>query len=426
LRRFSLTIFLLVALFVVGGLAIARLLGEPSLARAAYSPTLSEDPATAQWQALLLVLGIGFILFNIIGIALTLAIVMPRFTRMLRAAEASSAVEAPARSAGPRTTAKQEHDIPLSSERSAAIFWIVVVLIVVGFQVLRLWGQPLGYLPGLGEMLNMPLFRLPGEQIEGLPPFIAGPGDFVTAFHIFVAVLGAAIVTTLIAGFLLARGVGMLSHTMETAGQRPPTLPDRLIPAIEARIARLRTPRPATRRIASNPVNNILMGINVLLLLTIAGIVAFYVVPSYSGVAAVDNALEATRMAALATATPQGGAVVPEGTGMTRIEALQAEFDALPAGNVSAGQQTFSASGCVACHSLSAGVTLVGPSLADMGQTAPTRRPDYSGELYIYESIINPDAYVVPGFQGGVMPQTFKQILQPQQLADLVAFLESQ
>jgi hypothetical protein len=46
--------------------------------------------------------------------------------------------------------------------------------------------------------------------------------------------------------------------------------------------------------------------------------------------------------------------------------------------------------------------------------------------MYIYESILRPNAYVVDGFQKGLMPQTFETTLTPQQLADLLAFLLTQ
>jgi cytochrome c2 len=426
LRRYSLTLILIVALLVVGGLAIARFLGEPPLARGGYVPTLSEDPAMAQWQALIFVLGLGATLFLMVGLGVALAVTFVRLTGMLKRYESVAAADAPARSTGPRPqTARQELDIPLSSDRSAAIFWIVVVLIVVGFQVVRLWGEPLGYLPGPRALTSIPLFRLPGERIEALPPFIAGPGDDVTAMHIMILVLGIVVVATIVTGIAMARGVNILTLFMQTADQRPPTLPDRLIPMFEQRLARLRQPRPATRRIAGNPFDKLLVGINIVLLLAIAAVIAFYVVPSYSGVAAVDTALEATRVAALATATPES-AGPPESGGVTRIEALQAQLDALPAGNPADGRGTFASAGCSACHSLDAGVTLVGPSLNGLGAAAATRRPEYSAALYLYESIVHPDAYIVQGFQGGIMPQTFERILTPQQLADLVAFLETQ
>jgi cytochrome c len=43
--------------------------------------------------------------------------------------------------------------------------------------------------------------------------------------------------------------------------------------------------------------------------------------------------------------------------------------------------------------------------------------------LYLYESIVQPNAYLVEGFQQGLMPATFDQSLTPQKKADLIAFL---
>ena len=70
-----------------------------------------------------------------------------------------------------------------------------------------------------------------------------------------------------------------------------------------------------------------------------------------------------------------------------------------------------------------AGVKLVGPSLAGVAKRAATRKADFPAELYLYESITHPEAYVVDGFQSGIMPGNFRQRLNEQQLADLIAFL---
>jgi len=50
---------------------------------------------------------------------------------------------------------------------------------------------------------------------------------------------------------------------------------------------------------------------------------------------------------------------------------------------------------------------------------------DYTVEQYLVESIVHPEAYVVPPYQG-VMPNIYSNQLTPQQLADIVAFLDSQ
>lgn len=424
LRRYLPTVVLLLVLLAIGGMAIANTIGEPSLARGGYIPTLSSDPKTAQVEALLFVLVLGGVIFLTIGLGLFLAITFYRITRMMGGhAAAMAPAESTARPAGPKAPAKSEAlSIPLSSDRSAAIFWVVVVLIAVGFQVVRLWGQPIGYLPSIGQMLNMPLFKLPGQHINGLPSFIAGPGDPVTALHVLIGVLLGVLGATAVVGFAMARGFARLSQTVKSADTLPPTLPDRLIPAVEARITKLREPRSRTFS-PRNPIDSALVGLNVLLLLVIAGIVALYVVPSYGGVAAVDRAIQATRQAALVTATPQGGGSAEQGGAQSGLDALKAEFAALPAGQASGGEQVFSSAGCVACHSLEPDVKIVGPSLAGVATRAATRKPDYPPEIYLYESITNPNAYVVEGFPASTMPQTFKQTLSAQQLADVIAFL---
>ena len=45
---------------------------------------------------------------------------------------------------------------------------------------------------------------------------------------------------------------------------------------------------------------------------------------------------------------------------------------------------------------------------------------------YLNESIIDPNARIVEGFTSGVMPQNFgQQFASPDQIADIIAFIES-
>jgi nitric oxide reductase subunit C len=97
----------------------------------------------------------------------------------------------------------------------------------------------------------------------------------------------------------------------------------------------------------------------------------------------------------------------------------------LPAGDAKNGQALFASQGCAACHSLKPDEKLVGPSLAGIATRAGDRikAADYkakatTGELYIRESIVQPGAYVMPGFVDGVMPQDYgKAKLSAQDLA---------
>ena len=82
-----------------------------------------------------------------------------------------------------------------------------------------------------------------------------------------------------------------------------------------------------------------------------------------------------------------------------------------------------SAPGCITCHSLEAGVQLVGPSHAGLAIVAGTRVSGQSAEEYLRESIVNPNAVVTEGFSEGVMYKNYGNELTDQEIADLVAFL---
>jgi hypothetical protein len=49
-----------------------------------------------------------------------------------------------------------------------------------------------------------------------------------------------------------------------------------------------------------------------------------------------------------------------------------------------------------------------------------------SAEDYIRNSILNPNAFVVEGYQSNVMPQNYGQQLSNQELDDLLEFLLAQ
>jgi mono/diheme cytochrome c family protein len=95
-----------------------------------------------------------------------------------------------------------------------------------------------------------------------------------------------------------------------------------------------------------------------------------------------------------------------------------------PVGSVAAGKQLFTSAGCVACHTYTPAGShgTVGPNL-DKLATDAAKANRGSLAQYVQESIVDPNAYVVPGYPGSVMPQTFGQQLSKSQVADLVAFL---
>jgi hypothetical protein len=90
-------------------------------------------------------------------------------------------------------------------------------------------------------------------------------------------------------------------------------------------------------------------------------------------------------------------------------------------GDAGRGENLFAAQGCDACHALMPGVTARGPSLAGVARLTGARVPDLDARAYLEQSLVAPDAFVVEGFEAGVMPAY--DTLPAQDLADLIAFL---
>lgn len=127
-----------------------------------------------------------------------------------------------------------------------------------------------------------------------------------------------------------------------------------------------------------------------------------------------DNASGAATGAPAPTTTPTP-ALPPSGGGApTGGNAAQ----------LAAGKKVFVGSGgCGACHTLKAAGTSgnVGPKLDSVA--ADAKAAGKALDVYILESIENPNAFVAPGFPKGVMPPDFNTTLTAKQIADLVAYI---
>jgi cytochrome c oxidase subunit II len=127
------------------------------------------------------------------------------------------------------------------------------------------------------------------------------------------------------------------------------------------------------------------------------------------------------------------------GHGLMRTEAIvmkAAAFDkwlgqqkkatapAAPAPAAVTGLSVFKANSCATCHTLkAAGATgTIGP---DLDKLVAYAKQAHAAPLsaFVHESIVNPNAYIQPGFPKNVMPQTFGQTLSTAQLSALVNFL---
>ena len=97
-----------------------------------------------------------------------------------------------------------------------------------------------------------------------------------------------------------------------------------------------------------------------------------------------------------------------------------------PASSAGRGAQLFTGAGrCATCHALTAGTIIVGPALAGVASRAGKRVPGMSAEIYLEESILHPNDFLVPGFTLAQMDSTLAKTLTTNQVADLVAFLQT-
>ncbi len=122
------------------------------------------------------------------------------------------------------------------------------------------------------------------------------------------------------------------------------------------------------------------------------------------------------------------GAILGVVAGMTAL-GCTSETPAGPVVTATDGQELFSMkalgseAGCVTCHSLTPDHVIVGPSLAGLADRADQRIPGVAAEAYVRSSILDPNRYVLPGFEKDQMPTTFGELLTDEQLGALVNYV---
>lgn len=114
----------------------------------------------------------------------------------------------------------------------------------------------------------------------------------------------------------------------------------------------------------------------------------------------------------------------------SRVEVLtKAGYEAwAKGGGVTGGRRppgltAFNQFGCNSCHTFTAASATgtIGPSLDKLKEAAAKAGKPL--DAFIRESIIDPNAYIAPGFSPGVMPATFKSQIPAKDLDALVKFL---
>ncbi len=105
------------------------------------------------------------------------------------------------------------------------------------------------------------------------------------------------------------------------------------------------------------------------------------------------------------------------------VAGLPEEVLAAFPGDPANGQELSVLNGCTGCHQLDPDNVAVAPSWYNIGNVAITRDPDVGPATYLYESIVNPNQYIVEGYNANIMPQTYEEALSVEQLTDIVSYL---
>jgi mono/diheme cytochrome c family protein len=115
--------------------------------------------------------------------------------------------------------------------------------------------------------------------------------------------------------------------------------------------------------------------------------------------------------------------VIGDGADVTALD--------LAGGDAAKGQQLYVQYGCAGCHTDPAGSAY---SFAPTGGTftrsqnirlRQTENANLTVEQYLANSILYPNAYIVPGGSAGLMPQNFADQLSIEELRDLIAYIST-
>ena len=90
------------------------------------------------------------------------------------------------------------------------------------------------------------------------------------------------------------------------------------------------------------------------------------------------------------------------------------------------GKAIFTSAGCGACHTFTAAGTSakIGPDL-DTAPAADAKKDNMALAAFVKQSIVDPNAYIAPGFPKGVMPGNFGTTLSAAKIDALVSYITS-
>jgi mono/diheme cytochrome c family protein len=113
---------------------------------------------------------------------------------------------------------------------------------------------------------------------------------------------------------------------------------------------------------------------------------------------------------------------IVEGTDLDDVVAYVGKYAGVPGAappevEGGPGAQVFANNGCGGCHTLAA-ANSGGTTGPDLDEVLPGQ-----SEAEIEESIVDPNAKIAKGYPPNVMPENFKQTIQPEEIKELVEYL---
>jgi cytochrome c oxidase subunit 2 len=113
----------------------------------------------------------------------------------------------------------------------------------------------------------------------------------------------------------------------------------------------------------------------------------------------------------------------PSTTSTTTTSTSTTSTSTTPSGSSAAGLSVFNVNSCSSCHTLTAAKATgtIGPDLDKLVSYAQQAHQPLAA--FVHESIVNPNAYVQPGYPKGLMPQNFGTSISKPQIDALVTFL---
>jgi cytochrome c oxidase subunit II len=89
---------------------------------------------------------------------------------------------------------------------------------------------------------------------------------------------------------------------------------------------------------------------------------------------------------------------------------------------IARGAHVYREKNCASCHQIGTDGGTGGPPLTHVGTVAESRKPGTSAEDYIRGSVLDPGAYIVPGFPD-TMPRGLTNGMSQEDFDDLVRYL---